>query len=111
MLVLIGVVILILAYIGGAIRGVLGVRKATTQFKSTPPLIPALEIITVTATLGMEVTPIPSILFSILPVPTGIYYILITPKNQSKLYIANPAFLVSWACMNSGDIPIKINRT
>lgn len=110
-LVLVGVVVLILACIGGAIGGVLGARKAATQSEPPPPPTAAPEIITVTATPGMEATPIPSMPYGVLPLPTGTYNMPMNPKNQSKLCVADHAFMASWSCMNAGDIPIEINGT
>ncbi|KAF9889975.1 hypothetical protein FE257_006849 [Aspergillus nanangensis] len=107
-LVLIGVVFIVAACIGGVIGGVLGTKKAASddQEKEKGP-----NIVTVTASPRMDATPITTTPLNLLPLPTGDWVIPADPKNQSKFCISDWDYTASWTCMTQGKIPISVSGT
>ncbi|KAI9929128.1 hypothetical protein ASPWEDRAFT_49222 [Aspergillus wentii DTO 134E9] len=105
-LVLVGVVMIVVACIGGVIGGVLGAKKATSEEskKSKGP-----PIVTVTATPRMDATPVSTTPAYLKTLPTGSYVIPANPKNQSKFCIADHDYNTAWSCATKGkELPISI---
>lgn len=106
-LILVAVVLVVFACIGGAIGGVLGAKNAVAHAQPTTTSV-APEIITVTATPQLDATPISTVPHHELSLPTGSFLIPASPMNESQVCIADPQFLPAWACMNHGGVPIEI---
>lgn len=104
-IVLIAVVMVICAVIGGVIGGVLGAKKATDEdhANETSPVV-----VTVTATPGIDATPMSTIPQGLPPLPTGQFTVPVSTQNMSRFCVADSGSKDSWDCMAQDNLLIEV---
>ena len=114
-IVLIAAVMVICAVIGGVIGGVLGANGASGGGSKKPKGAPqqgnnptTAAVVTVTATPGLDATPVPATPTNLSSPPNGQFEIAPTAHNLSRFCISDQDFKTSWACLEDTSILFNV---